>query len=301
MNEEDLGRALARASRAPSRDVDERDLVESVIRRARRRRARALVAASVPIIGVVLLASGGRSRDEQGNVAVRAVDGSEVGQPTVPSPGAATAAPGDESAPTSLPLTTDGAAPVSTPTTTIPVLAPDPGATTPSTMRPPPTVTQPSTTTVPETPATQPAAATTTAPTETTSPAQQPRGPGVVELPAHDEAALPAGRMQGTLLGSKSRDGGCVWLRRDDGTDMSIRWPQEIRWARFAPGLDDAFELLDENDQVVARNGDRVNLGGGPVGSGGRLERCQVGAIQPMFVFSVESLGPGAPLASPTG
>lgn len=60
----------------------------------------------------------------------------------------------------------------------------------------------------------------------------------------------------GILRGS-GEDGGCLWLESADGARRAVLWPSGYG-ARYEPAV-----LLDEHGQVVAREGDRIEGGGG--------------------------------------
>lgn len=93
-------------------------------------------------------------------------------------------------------------------------------------------------------------------------------GRDVVALPTSEVRNGEEALMEGTLRGDPALDGGCVWIEHPGGR-AAVAWPPA--WgARFAP---EGVELLDDTGAVVAREDDRLGLGGG--GREQSLDRCQ--------------------------
>jgi putative cell wall-binding protein len=106
-------------------------------------------------------------------------------------------------------------------------------------------------------------------------------GTGAVTVSAADDiAALIAGDDQqprdarqsvvGVLDGDAQLEGGCVWLDAANGL-YHVRWPEG--WRASA----DPVELRNPQGQVVARRGDRVEVGGEPVEDA--VTACQRGSV----------------------
>ncbi|PSO51631.1 MAG: hypothetical protein BRC31_06370 [Actinobacteria bacterium QS_5_72_10] len=106
-------------------------------------------------------------------------------------------------------------------------------------------------------------------------------GTGAVTASAADEiAALIAGDDQqprdarqsvvGVLDGDAQLEGGCVWLDAENGL-YHVRWPEG--WRASA----DPVELRNPQGQVVARRGDRVEVGGEPIEDA--VTACQRGSV----------------------
>lgn len=112
-------------------------------------------------------------------------------------------------------------------------------------------------------------------------------GPDVIAVPSSEVRNGEEALLEGTLRGDPGLDGGCVWIEFGDGVRSTVAWPPA--WgARFTP---DGVELLDDTGAVVAREGDRLAMGGG--GRDEPLDRCQVGQQPGHFLAgSAEVLPP---------
>lgn len=73
--------------------------------------------------------------------------------------------------------------------------------------------------------------------------------------------------VQGTLQADPSVEG-AVWLARSDGATVRLRWPHgfDVHFTR------QGAQVLGPSGDVVARQGDRVELGGGAMD--GTFEIC---------------------------
>lgn len=106
-----------------------------------------------------------------------------------------------------------------------------------------------------------------------------------VELPTHSEAFLPGELVFATLDGDLDVDGGCLWLVRRDGVLMSVRWASGFQARFYTVDGRWTFELRDGNGTVVAREGDRLTVGGGQIPAREeRLPRCQVSDAPPYYL-----------------
>jgi hypothetical protein len=95
----------------------------------------------------------------------------------------------------------------------------------------------------------------------------EPSGSAVVQLPTWPEKPVsglcPAALLGGvTLRGDPTNQSRPVWVESRGGGRLTVVWPYGFS-ARFSPGL----ELLDSEGEVVAREGDLLDLGGGVVAS----------------------------------
>jgi hypothetical protein len=70
-------------------------------------------------------------------------------------------------------------------------------------------------------------------------------------------------------IGANAHDPARVWLDRNDGRRVDLRWPSGFR-AQFTPSA----EVMDGGGRVIARQGDAVTLGGGYVD--GIFEVCSI-------------------------
>lgn len=106
-------------------------------------------------------------------------------------------------------------------------------------------------------------------------------GPRIVPLPTHPVVSIPPGAAGGCpdalatgILAGDPDDAEVAWLLGSDGARHRILWPTGYS-ARFDPAL----ELIGPGGVVVAREGDRLELGGG-VGADGRFDACgQIGVV----------------------
>jgi hypothetical protein len=103
----------------------------------------------------------------------------------------------------------------------------------------------------------------------------------VVELPSSgwrpgDPSHLAA--WQGVVHGSPAVGPGCVWLEPNPGSRHPIAWPTGF-YARFDP-----LRVYDGAGHVVAREGQRIRVGGG-LGSAAGL-RCMLGRPDVFYVQS---------------
>ena len=125
-----------------------------------------------------------------------------------------------------------------------------------------------------------------TMPPTTTNPASpaQPSASRVVQLPTWSEApasgACPEALLGGvTLRGDPRSQSRPVWVESRGGGQLTVVWPYGFS-SRFSPGL----ELLDSDGEVVAREGDLLDLTGGAVAS-----------LDPAFDFYACRVAAGAP------
>lgn len=90
---------------------------------------------------------------------------------------------------------------------------------------------------------------------------------------AHESGAhgFEGADLVGTLSGDPTLEGGCAWIRSDDGEDYEVVYPDgwEVRT--------DPIELRDPNGEVVAVEGDRIGLMGAEEGT--LVSICQIGPI----------------------
>lgn len=113
----------------------------------------------------------------------------------------------------------------------------------------------------------------------------------LVEVPTHDLGYLPEVVLVGVLRGDPAVDGGCLWLEMDD-VPQAVRWSPGFR-AHFDPsGARVLAELLDEEGQVRAREGETVYFTGARSGAAERLDRCHVGADHVWYVGEVTTESP---------
>jgi hypothetical protein len=86
------------------------------------------------------------------------------------------------------------------------------------------------------------------------------RPESVGPLPSPAPTRSPIGdppTVSGMLRGDLQLEGGCIWLRDDDGNAWEIVWPEPYR-QEFRGGT----PVLLRDGQVVAREGDRVTVSG---------------------------------------
>lgn len=120
----------------------------------------------------------------------------------------------------------------------------------------------------------QPAVAATTAPSTTPS-AVAPADEHVVVPPVHAQSAGPDMAYPLTFDGSREVDGGCTWVVKNDGSKVSVRWPEgtTIRFFRETDGYEN-FEVRDPKGTVLVRRNQTAEFR--IVGGEERLPRCQV-------------------------
>jgi hypothetical protein len=86
------------------------------------------------------------------------------------------------------------------------------------------------------------------------------------------------------LTGGESSAGDyCVWLKDDSGNVTPVIWPHGFRARR------DPLILMDENGEVVAREGDCLSLTGGFVPVDMR-EPCSMGQDQAFLAQVIEKI-----------
>ena len=92
-------------------------------------------------------------------------------------------------------------------------------------------------------------------------------GPDIV---GGEEVVCMAALAEGILHGD-SRDPRLAWLVNPDGLRVEVQWPRGFT-ARFNPEL----ELVASNGEVVAREGDDLDLGGGFGAGDGAFSVCEI-------------------------
>jgi len=101
----------------------------------------------------------------------------------------------------------------------------------------------------------------------------------VVDLPGYASYSGPygPGAADQRLAGDRQVGGGCVWFERDDGSRISVLWPDgwQARFFATDTGLP-TFEVLDETGAVVGREGNVISAAGSDTDEADHDRRCVV-------------------------